>query len=175
MNFATTSVGLGGGGKGDLNCHGDCRNKRPHMSQHCLFLFSFLVTFSSLFLGSRVLNAKLKEAGYDISRLILIGLEPHDNTTPTSNITMAFNAEYTQLIALALAVASSAFIYFKFVASSKFRISFISRPSSTPCSIERKPVLDPKLWQEFTLAKKLVVSPNTAMYSIFPSPSPPNN
>jgi len=144
------------------------------MSQHCLFLLSFLVTFSILFLGSRVLNAKLKEAGYDISRLVLIGLEPHDNTTPKPNTTMAFNPEYTQLIALALTIASSAFIYFKFISSSKFRISFISRPPSTP-RIERKPVLDPKLWQEFTLAKKLVVSPNTAMCPLFSSPSPPNN
>lgn len=116
------------------------------MSQHCLFLLSFLVTFSTLFLGSRVLNAKLKETGYDISRLVLIGLEPHDNTTPKPNTTMAFNPEYTQLIALALTIASSAFIYFKFISS------------------KRKPVLDPKLWQEFTLAKKLVVSPNTAIY-----------
>jgi len=176
--FAMTSVGLEqqgrGGGRGDLNCHGDCRNKRPHMSQHCLFLLSFLVTFSTLFLGSHVLNAKLKETGYDISRLVLIGLELHDNTTPKPNTTMAFNLEYTQLIALALTIVSSTFIYFKFISSSKFCISFISHPPSTPC-IEQKPVLDPKLWQEFTLAKMLIVSPNTTMCPLFSSPSPPNN
>jgi len=114
------------------------------MFQHCLFLLSFLITFLTLFLGLHVLNAKLKETGYDISRLVLIGLEPHDNTTPKPNTTMTFNPEYTQLITLALTIASSTFIYFKFIFFSKFHISFISHPPSTPC-IEQKPVLDPKL------------------------------
>ena len=99
-------------------------NKRPLIMSHlCLFLFSFLITFSSLFVGSRILNAKLKEAGYDISRLILFGLEPRNTTNPN---TMAFNTEYTQLIALAFTLASGAFIYFKFVSSSRCRVSFIS-------------------------------------------------
>jgi len=174
--FAMTSLEQQGcgGGRGDLNCHSDCRNKHPHMSQHCLFLLSFLVTFLTLFLGSHVLNTKLKEIGYDISRLVLISLGLHNNTTPRPNTTMAFNLEYTQLIALALTIASSAFIYFKFISSSKFHIPFISHPPSTP-RIEQKPVLDPKLGQEFTLAKKLIVSSNTAMCPLFLSPSPPNN
>ncbi|KAL4069511.1 ferredoxin reductase-like C-terminal NADP-linked domain-containing protein [Scleroderma citrinum] len=111
---------------------------------HFLLVFSFLVTFTTLFAGSWVLTTKLREAGYDISRLILIGLEPQHTTSNT----MAFHVstQYTQLIALALTLASGAFIYFKFA------------------SFKRKPVLDPKVWQEFTLAKKHIVSPNTAIY-----------
>ncbi|KAF9229638.1 NADH-cytochrome b5 reductase 1 [Gyrodon lividus] len=59
---------------------------------------------------------------------------------------MPMNSGYTQLIALALAIASSAFIYAKLVSS------------------KRKPVLNPKKFQEFSLQEKIVVSPNTAIY-----------
>lgn len=40
------------------------------------FLASLFLTFTSLVLVSRFINKKLVEAGYDISRLILIGLDP---------------------------------------------------------------------------------------------------
>ncbi|KAI6044990.1 NADH-cytochrome b5 reductase [Pisolithus marmoratus] len=113
------------------------------MNDHVLFLGSLFLTFTTLFVGSRFLNSKLEEAGYDISRLILIGLEPKGDTNmPISTTT----AGYTHFVALALALASSAFIYLKFA------------------SPKRKPVLDPKVWQEFTLREKIVVSPNTAIY-----------
>ncbi|KIJ68252.1 hypothetical protein HYDPIDRAFT_81525 [Hydnomerulius pinastri MD-312] len=118
-----------------------------------LFILSFITTFSALCLGSYILQSKLKEAGYDVSRLILIGLEPFvkDNTTRPSierdSTEMAVSTGYTQLIALALAIASSAFIYVKFASSSK-----------------RKPVLDAKEFQQFALQEKIVVSPNTAIY-----------
>ncbi|KAI6132678.1 NADH-cytochrome b5 reductase [Pisolithus croceorrhizus] len=120
------------------------------MNDHVLVLGSFLLTFTTLFVGSRFLNAKLEEAGYDFSRLILIGLEPKGDTTPAlSKNDMPFSSTtigYTHFVALALALASSAFIYLKFA------------------SPKRKPVLDPKVWQEFTLKEKIVVSPNTAIY-----------
>ena len=45
------------------------------------YLTSFFVTFFSLVAVSRVVNRKLKEAGYDISRLILIGLPPKEGST----------------------------------------------------------------------------------------------
>ncbi|KAI6153433.1 NADH-cytochrome b5 reductase [Pisolithus tinctorius] len=118
------------------------------MNNHVLFIGSFFLTFTTLFVGSRFLNAKLEEAGYDISRLILIGLEPKGHTTPAGS-NMAFSSTttgYTHFVALALALASSAFIYLKFA------------------SPKRKPVLDPKVWQEFTLKEKIIVSPNTAVY-----------
>ncbi|KAG0709050.1 NADH-cytochrome b5 reductase [Suillus ampliporus] len=121
--------------------------------QQALFIVSFLSTLSVLIFGFHWLRAKLREAGYDVSRLILIGLEPKINTTQFSDdpsrTTMAFgiDSSYTQLVALALAVASSAFIFIKFGPSSK-----------------RKPVLNPQVWQEFSLKEKVVISPNTAIY-----------
>ncbi|KAF9229494.1 NADH-cytochrome b5 reductase [Gyrodon lividus] len=114
-----------------------------------LFIFSFLTTLSALWYGSYILQSKLKELGYDVSRLILIGLEPvvKDNTIrPERDSTGATMSGYTQLIALALAIASSAFIYAKFASS------------------KRKPVLNPKEFQEFALQEKIFVSPNTATY-----------
>ncbi|KAJ8580456.1 NADH-cytochrome b5 reductase [Rhizopogon salebrosus TDB-379] len=117
--------------------------------QQALFIFSFLSTLSVLLFSFHWLRAKLRDAGYDVARLILIGLESKTNTDHTTRTQMAFGIDnsYTQLIALALAVASSAFIYIKFGSSSK-----------------RKPVLNSQVWQEFTLQEKIVVSPNTAIY-----------
>jgi len=51
-----------------------------------------------------------------------------------------------QLLALLLAVATSAFIYLKFGRSVK------------------KPVLDPKEWKQYPLKEKIIISPNTAVY-----------
>ncbi|OAX44797.1 NADH-cytochrome b5 reductase [Rhizopogon vinicolor AM-OR11-026] len=117
--------------------------------QQALFILSFLSTLSILLFGFHSIRAKLREAGYDLARLILIGLEPKTNIDHTTRTQMAFaiSTSYTQLIALALAVASSAFIFIKFGSSSK-----------------RKPVLNPQEWQQFSLVKKIVVSPNTAIY-----------
>ncbi|KAH7883755.1 NADH-cytochrome b5 reductase [Phlebopus sp. FC_14] len=114
--------------------------------QQSLFILSFLSTFSFLFLLSQYIKAKFKEAGYDISRLILIGLEPKITQQNHRALQMSINNGYTQLVALALAIASSAFIYVKFTSS------------------RRKPVLDPKEFQEFALQEKIVISPNTATY-----------
>lgn len=47
------------------------------------FLASFLSVFFSLVFISRYLGARLREAGYDINNLILLGL-PKDNSTPTT-------------------------------------------------------------------------------------------
>ncbi|KAG1755098.1 NADH-cytochrome b5 reductase [Suillus paluster] len=121
--------------------------------QQALFVITFLSTLSVLIFGFHWLRAKLREAGYDVSRLILIGLEPKINTSQfsddTSRTRMAFgiDSSYTQLVALALALASTAFIFVKFGSSSK-----------------RKPVLNPQVWQEFSLKEKIVISPNTAIY-----------
>ncbi|KAF8844093.1 ferredoxin reductase-like C-terminal NADP-linked domain-containing protein [Paxillus ammoniavirescens] len=113
-----------------------------------LFVFSFLSTFAVLWFASYVLQSKLKAAGYDVSRLILIGLEPVSvkdiSAQDSAGTTMGIG--YTQLIALALAIASSTIIYAKFASS------------------KRKPVLNPKEFQQFSLQEKIVVSPNTAIY-----------
>src|SRR6267154_1081796 len=74
--------------------------------QQALFILSFLSTLSVLLFSFHWLRGKLRETGYDVSRLILIGLEPKINTTQfsddTSRIQMAFGIDcsYTQLVAL---------------------------------------------------------------------------
>lgn len=109
-----------------------------------LFLTSFISVFASLVLISRYLNAKLLAAGYDISRIILIGLPTNNSYNSTvsfpnfafpwdfnSNMTTqpsfdlnAFQEKgYAQAAALVLAVLSSIFIYFKFGAAGEFYVA----------------------------------------------------
>jgi len=119
-----------------------------------LFLLSFFSTFILLFILSNHLSSKLREAGYDISKLILIGLPQSDishHHIPNQLSTSAYflgmpQSVIPQLLALLLAVATSAFVYLKFVHS------------------EKKPVLDPKEWKQFPLKEKIIISPNTALY-----------
>jgi len=112
-----------------------------------VFLATFFVSFSSLFALSKFLSSKLRETGYDLSRLILIGIsQSHPTGTPNQMTSSFLDVNQSQLFALFLALASSAFIYLKFGRSVK------------------KPVLDPKGWQEFPLKEKIIVSPNTAVY-----------
>ena len=104
------------------------------------FLSTFVLVFTSLFLVSRFLNAKLKEAGYDISKLILIGIEDKDvDSTPGETPADALKAaviskfgvleklgdtmSFSTLLALALAVVTSAFVYWQFSSSSEYRAS----------------------------------------------------
>lgn len=115
------------------------------------YIASFVVTFSSLLAFTRFVNSKLNAAGYYVSDLILIGL-PRKDYMDSSNSTSPSPASFLgnssgQLIAFALAVATSAFIYLKFGKAPK-----------------RKPVLDPQVWQEFPLKEKISISPNTAIY-----------
>jgi cytochrome-b5 reductase len=100
-----------------------------------LFLTSFVAVFTSLVLISQYLNAKLKAAGYDVSRIILIGLptnSSHDSTSSAPKIAFPWGLNsnmtthptfdlkdfqekgYAQAAALILALLSSVFIYFKF-------------------------------------------------------------
>lgn len=120
------------------------------------FLLSFLSVFTLLVAATYFVSAKLAAAGYDISRLILIGLDKNDDPS-----TMPVNTAYAQFIALALAVATSVFIYVKFAASLSFFSRHLSPPH--PSRSERVPVLNPKEFQQFALKEKIVVSPNTAM------------
>ena len=81
-----------------------------------LFFVAFLATFGSLVYIAYFLSSTLAAAGYDISRLILIGLD-HPTSPPPTPADMPINTQY---VALALAIASSVFIYVKFAASSSF-------------------------------------------------------
>jgi cytochrome-b5 reductase len=84
----------------------------PNLLQ-VLFLSSFFITLAVLLALSNLLSSKLQQAGYDISRLILIGLSPSENTHSNKMSTSA-PSYLGQVIALLLAAASGAFIYFKF-------------------------------------------------------------
>ncbi|PCH33578.1 ferredoxin reductase-like C-terminal NADP-linked domain-containing protein [Wolfiporia cocos MD-104 SS10] len=121
------------------------------------YIASFSVTFLSLVVLSRFVNRKLKEAGYDVSHLILIGLPRKDSMDAANNTNWPGSSPsmsgllqntYGQLLAFALAVATSALIYGKFGGGTK----------------KRKTVLDPHVWQEFPLKEKTQISPNTAIY-----------
>ncbi|KAN0128372.1 ferredoxin reductase [Lactarius tabidus] len=125
------------------------------MPNHLQFLFlgSFVLTFFSLLALSNYLLSKLREGGYDISDLILLGLPRSDEQTahhsmsaPAPSFLDVHQSFVAQVLAILLAVGSSAFIYLKFGRSA------------------RQPVLDPKEWKEFPLKEKIVVSPNTAIY-----------
>lgn len=100
------------------------------------FLSTFVLVFTSLFLVSRFIDAKLKEAGYDVSKLILIGLEDKDvDSTPGETPADALKAAviskfgileklgdtmaFSTLLALALAVVTSAFVYWQFSSNSE--------------------------------------------------------
>jgi cytochrome-b5 reductase len=67
-------------------------------------------------------------------------------TTVASSFLDVRQSVVTQIVAILLTVATSAFIYLKFARTA------------------REPVLDPKEWKEFPLKEKIVVSPNTAIY-----------
>ncbi len=79
---------------------------------HLVFLVAFFTNFAVLLALSNYLSSKLRQAGYDISRLILIGLPSSENTYP--NQMSASAPSFLQLVALLVAAASSAFIYLKF-------------------------------------------------------------
>ena len=86
------------------------------MPNHLQFIFlaSFVATFAFLFALSTYLYSKLREAGYDISRLILIGLPQSEKVHPIPNQMSASTPAFLQLVALLVAAVSSAFIYLKF-------------------------------------------------------------
>ena len=87
-----------------------------------LFLGSFFLTFFALLTLSNYLLSKLRQEGYDISNLILLGLPRSDERTPHIAMSSAAAPSFldvhqsvvAQIIAILLAVGSSAFIYLKF-------------------------------------------------------------
>jgi cytochrome-b5 reductase len=94
-----------------------------------LFLASFLVTFLALFALSNLLASRLHQAGYDISRLILIGLPPLENTYHNQMSTSASSFLDVRVVALLFAALSGAFIYLKFGRSGT-SFTNLSQPSS---------------------------------------------
>jgi hypothetical protein len=129
--------------------------------QQLLFLASFVGVLSSLILISNYLGAKLRAAGYDVSRIILIGLDTNSSAAPASKFALPWGSNsnmttqstydlkdiqergYIQAAALLLALLSSIFIYLKFDSTSEY-FAFITQShvvfkllfqSVNPCSI----------------------------------------
>ena len=132
--------------------------------------FALLVSLQSY------LNAKLKAAGYDVSKLILAGLPRKDS--PNEYHIMDFHAVdlpffgTQDLVALASSpafIVSGALILATVLWTTVFNAgqrasSFLSTRFNFVPLGSRK-VLDPKIWQEFPLEKKTQISPNTAMFA----------
>lgn len=94
-----------------------------------VFVSSFVLTFAALFFSWQFAQAKLREAGYEVSDLILIGLERKNTSSssihePAERFDSASQdivgksganmSSYAQLFALVLTVVTTAFIYWKF-------------------------------------------------------------
>ncbi|KAH9898470.1 NADH-cytochrome b5 reductase [Cubamyces lactineus] len=113
------------------------------------FVASFAGTLLLLIAITEFVKRKLHAAGYYVSDLILIGLDkkPREHVDPAAEDMLDLvNGPYAQIIALALALVTSAVVFVKFGRG------------------KRKPVLDPQVWKEFPLKEKITVSHNTAIY-----------
>ncbi|KAJ6627215.1 NADH-cytochrome b5 reductase [Mycena sp. CBHHK59/15] len=123
------------------------------------FLLSLTGTFAALVLASRYINSKLLAAGYDYTRLILIGLPPKDQREMDHVQNIDLHAVNIPLFGtqdlLALATTPA------FIVSSGLLLATLLW--TTVINTQRK-ILNPKIWQEFPLAKKIQISPNTAIY-----------
>ncbi|KAH9486755.1 NADH-cytochrome b5 reductase 1 [Psilocybe cubensis] len=141
------------------------------------FLVSFFSVFFSLLFLSNYLGARLRDAGYDVRNLILIGL-PTDNPPPPSLALVAHMA------------AEQASAFFADIASANFHavrvpyagtydlVAIASSPTflitgavilatafiAKVLHTGRTKPLDANVWKEFSLEKKIRVSPNTAIY-----------
>jgi hypothetical protein len=128
-----------------------------------LFLASFFGVFASLVLITNYLGAQLKAAGYDVSRIILIGLDSNSSAAPASRFALPWGLDsnmtthtmfdlkdfeekgYLQVAALILTLLSSIFIYLKFGTASEYIVSAgqiacslqLLLQSASPCSILR--------------------------------------
>lgn len=107
------------------------------MPNHLQFLFlaSFFATFVVLLALSNYLSSKLHQAGYDFSRLILIGLSPSEITYPNKMSTSASFSVLAQIAALLVAAASGVFIYLKFGSSGTSSFPTYVRHPLTPAAI----------------------------------------
>ncbi|KAI0036694.1 NADH-cytochrome b5 reductase [Vararia minispora EC-137] len=125
------------------------------VTTHLLFFASFFASLSILIVTSNFIRQKLRDAGYDISRIILYGLpdKPTDTSHSMASDPVAaylqglFDGNLPQILAVVFTVASGVVLYYTFGASSK-----------------PKRALDPKVWKSFRLKEKIVISPNTAVY-----------
>ncbi|KAG6901850.1 hypothetical protein C0995_007236 [Termitomyces sp. Mi166 len=136
------------------------------------FLASLLLTFASLVALLHYFNRKLAAAGYDISRLILLGL-PENPPPKSGRVTMAdlqstlknFNLDNLRVIEIPglgtynlveFATSPAVLITAIIITATAFYAKVLHTGRAKP--------LNPTAWQEYPLEKKIVVSHNTAIY-----------
>ncbi|KAG6842508.1 hypothetical protein C0991_000034 [Blastosporella zonata] len=147
--------------------------------QQAAFLASLLSTFSSLVALTYFINSKLIAAGYDFKNLILIGLP--ENPQPKNNrFTMVdiqaiqasvvdslknFNLEDLKAVEVPglgtydlvqVATSPAVVVTAAIVVATAFYSKVLHTGRTKP--------LNATAWQEYPLEKKIVVSPNTAIY-----------
>ena len=83
-----------------------------------VFAASFVVFTVALFVLADVVKHQLHLRGIYVSDLILLGLDVKPVHDPVPEARM-FSDQYSQLIALALALVTGAFIFYKFGSGSK--------------------------------------------------------
>jgi hypothetical protein len=101
-------------------------------SVHVLFAVSFVLSFLSLVALSRFIGQKLREAGYDVGRLILYGLPTNSSSATSQPMAGQPISQDTlvQAFALVFALVTGAFVFYKFGHSSQCSIrSFPSLPA----------------------------------------------
>ncbi|KAJ6519542.1 ferredoxin reductase-like C-terminal NADP-linked domain-containing protein [Mycena sanguinolenta] len=130
----------------------------PNRAQ-LLFLGTILVCFTALVALSNFIQAKLAAAGYDLSKLILLGLPKKDS--PNEYYGMDFHAVDLPYFGSQdlVAIASSP----AFLVSSGLILAGVLWATVINSGGSRK-VLNPQVWLELPLAKKTQISPNTAIY-----------
>ncbi|KAJ7462673.1 ferredoxin reductase-like C-terminal NADP-linked domain-containing protein [Mycena galericulata] len=121
------------------------------------FLVSLTVSFASLVALSHYLQAKLAAAGYDISKLILIGLPRKDSDGYYGMDFHAADLPYFGTVDLVALASSPALIVSGGVILATVLWATVINSGS-------RKTLNPKIWQEFPLEKKIQISPNTAIY-----------
>jgi cytochrome-b5 reductase len=127
------------------------------------FIASLILPFAFLYLLSSFLNNLLLAAGYDFSRLILLGLpdlDPEPQPKPTmSGVLTALKAVDIPVVGpvnfVEIAQSPAVVITAVIVVATAFYSKVLHTGRTKP--------LDPNVWKEFPLEKKIQISPNTAM------------
>ena len=136
-----------------------------------VFDASFVGTFAALYFLTSYIGELLRSYGYDVSDIILIGLEKKDfggNPLPkmwsAADVVNIVKADKSVQAAVVAGVVTIVFLLSKVLKSSRCflwdeKLGHVANARTA----EKKPVLDPQQWKEFPLVEKFAISPNTAL------------
>jgi hypothetical protein len=85
----------------------------PGTANNAVFALSFASTFFVCYIGSQFLSSLLNDAGYDLFGTIL-DLEKQPKNMPSQLLGTFSNNQFAQLVAIALTVVTSVFVFTKF-------------------------------------------------------------